>query len=605
MNFKSIKARLPYFRFLKQHKVLLSLVLLAGLGASLMEGIGISMIFPIVQGADSLATTSLPFPFNVITAFFADMTIGERLRTVALILVIIMAIKGCMLYLKNICSIRLRIIISRHFQMEAFKQLMRAGMGYFNKQKGGELLTIINVHADNMGTSLARFGTIVHLPFTIIILITMLVYLSWQVTIVSLFLAALLFFAMRRLVRKTDLAGRKLSAALKRVGGTLLDDITGMKVIRLFNRERGEINRFEKVVVNKNEVVFGIGRLTSLAAPITEFIGALIVASVIVSASLFMFRPNSSYGIGFLLVFLTAFYRIIGPINVINSTRVAFTGDLPYYREVFSFLDFSDKLYMDNGTELVTELKQKIELRNVSFNYEAGDKTVLRAVSFTVDKGSKVGVVGSSGAGKSTLTELLLRFYDPQQGQLLIDGVDLKQLNLDNWRKLVGVVSQDVFLFNDTLKNNIAFANPGASQSEIENAARKAHAHDFIQALPRGYATLIGDRGVLLSGGQRQRIAIARAILANPQVLIFDEATSALDTESEKIVQEALDEVGQGRTVITIAHRLSTVADSSKIIVMEAGKVVEEGTHQELLNLNGVYSKLVKMQKLEEQIHQT
>ena len=234
----------------------------------------------------------------------------------------------------------------------------------------------------------------------------------------------------------------------------------------------------------------------------------------------------------------------------------------------------------------------------MTFGYNAGETIVLKNVSFRIPRGEKVGVAGASGAGKSTLSELLLRFYDPQEGQILVDGLDLKEFDIVSWRKKIGIVSQDVFLFNDSIRANISFGKPNASPDEIEEAARKAHAHEFIQEMPEGYDTLVGDRGVRLSGGQKQRIAIARAIILDPEILILDEATSALDTEAERIVQRALDDVASGRTVFTIAHRLSTIAHYDKILVMDSGQIVEQGRHEELLQKGGIYKRLVEMQDL-------
>jgi len=281
-----------------------------------------------------------------------------------------------------------------------------------------------------------------------------------------------------------------------------------------------------------------------------------------------------------------------------NQARVAVRGDLPSYREVYTFLDPKDKPYISNGTKRIKRLSSSIEFQEVNFKYSSRESAALSNVSFEVKQGQKVGIVGSSGGGKSTIVELLLRFYDPQAGRIIIDGADLKELNLYSWRGCVGVVTQDTFLFHDTVRSNIAYADPEASQADIEAAARQAYAHDFIRQLPQGYDTIVGDRGVLLSGGQKQRIAIARAVLASPDILIFDEATSALDTESEEVVQKALHEVGKGKTVITIAHRLSTVYDSDNIIVLDEGRVVSQGKHSELLAQDGIYKKLVQMQAM-------
>jgi len=588
---------MKHLKFLTNHKSLLVITIFASVVASVMEAVGISLIYPLLQGVGGVNASNAPFPFNHIVSFFDGFSLSSRLQLIALFLVGIVACKGYMLFLKSICSYKLLRIISVHFQMECFKQLMRMGMGYFNSQKGGDIHTIINVHTNNIGVSMSRFSQALHLPITIIMLLVMLSYLSWQVTLVSIFLSILLAFSVRGLMRKTDSVSRTLTSAVKLVGSSLLNAIAGLKVIHMFNREAEETRKIESVIKKEKDVKYEIGRLQSQVEPVTQFVGVICLALIIVSASLFMVRPDGT-GIDSMLVFLVAFSRIIAPVLSINNIRIAFLGDLPYYKDVFQFLDSSDKKYIKNGKSLFIGLQHKIEFRDVCFGYNPQHSTVLDKISFSLSKGTKVGVVGPSGGGKSTLTELILRFYDPQSGQILIDGTDLRKLDICSWRKRIGVVSQDVFLFNDTIRANIAYAKPEATQEEIESAARKAHAHGFIGEQPQGYDTLIGDRGVLLSGGQKQRLAIARAIIIDPEILIFDEATSALDSESEKIVQKALDEVGKGRTVIAIAHRLSTLSDADNIIVMNAGRIVEQGTHQELLQHQGLYNKLVKMQSL-------
>jgi len=276
-----------------------------------------------------------------------------------------------------------------------------------------------------------------------------------------------------------------------------------------------------------------------------------------------------------------------------------FQQGLSAIERVFALID-SDNTIIQKDDRSADYLTGQIEFKNVNFKYTEDQDMVLRNLSFVVEKGAKVGVVGSSGAGKSTIGELLLRFYDPLEGSVCVDGINIKELDVHQWRRLIGVVSQDIFLFNDTVKANIAFANPEVTVEGIEQAARRAYAHDFIKELPQGYDTFVGDRGVLLSGGQKQRIAIARAILNEPEILLFDEATSALDTQSEEIVQKTLDDISRNKTVITIAHRLSTVSDSDKILVIDKGEIIQQGSHQELLGQkNGLYSQLVAMQNLE------
>ena len=574
-------------------------ILFLGILVSLMEGLGIGLLLPVMEGVKGLGDFHAPVFFNALIGMFANLSLVVKIQIVALLLLAVTAARETSLFLKNIYVARLQAVISRHFQMECLKQLLRLDMGYINSRKAGDLHAIVYFHAWNVSMSMARVGAIIHLPFTIIVLLIVLFSLSWKIAGVSVFLAVLLALAIRVILKKADNASRRLGEAINVRSSALLEIITGIKVIHLFKRENSFIDKFSRVVDDYNEVTFNIAKVTGMVSPFTQFLGVGILVLIMVTA-LYLFPQEGSIQV--LLIFIITFTRLINPVVGINQDRVKFAGDLPYYREIFRFLE--EKKHISSGKAVFTGLKNSIEMKAVDFTYSSRPDRILNEVSFVVKRGSKVGLVGPSGAGKSTIAELLLRFYDPQNGLIMVDGVDLRDLDITSWRKHIGVVSQDVYLFNDTVRSNIAFANPEAGEEEIRDAAIKAHAHAFIAALPRGYDTIVGDRGVLLSGGQKQRIAIARAILGNPEILVFDEATSALDTESEKIVQKALNEVSCGRTVISIAHRISTISDSDKIIVMDAGYIAEEGTHQQLIGRGGLYSKLVKMQELEGEVQE-
>ncbi|MFH1683610.1 MAG: ABC transporter ATP-binding protein [Candidatus Margulisiibacteriota bacterium] len=592
---------MKHFRFLLKHWVLFIVLIFTAFLAPLLEGLTLSFVFPILEGVQGVTVSNIPFPFNRISAFFMNMSLPQRLQTLAAFIIIITSLKSLLLFVNIIFGLKLQMIALKHFRMMFFKQLMRIGMGYFNAQKYSDLQTIGTAHLSNLSALVNKISlSFVHLS-KIIVLLGMLVMLSWKMTLISLFLAGLASIIIWRLVLAAEHAGKAYTNAFKRINNILLDTIRGIKVLHLFNREKAAIERHEKEVDHFNNAVYKIGMIRGAVKPVFEAIGMISVALIVLVIAL-VFPQIGASGLGILMVFIMVFMRISPALLTLNQYRVDIMGDMYSYREFFHFLDPSDKQLLKNGKNYFAGLQKGIELRSVSFGYDPKDAVVLHDISFNIAKGTKVGIVGPSGAGKSTFTELLLRFYDPQTGQIMVDGVDLRDFDLNSWRRHIGVVSQDVFLFNDTIRANIAYASPSATQEDIEQAALKAHAHEFIKGFPRGYDTLLGERGVLLSGGQRQRIAIARAIIINPEILVFDEATSSLDTESERIVQAALDEVGKGRTVITIAHRLSTVFDSDNILVIENGRIVEQGTHQELFYREGLYTKLVKMQNFENPI---
>ena len=585
--------------FLKQQKGLIALMVGAAIGASLLEGLTLSLIYPLFESVKGQANASAPFPLSVVSGFFVTQDILIRFRWVAIAMVITTLLKGLLTYVSNVGTFQLQTKVIKYYRVLSFEQLMNVGIGFINQGRQSHFQAIAVTMTEQIGSMVSILGLLIPKLFTMVVLLTLLIMLSWKMTLISILMVLAASLLLYRLVHSSEQIGRKHTENIKNLNNVVLDTLLGMKVIRLFNREKHLMNRFDQDVNEYNNNLLALAKVRSSMQPIFETIGILCLSSILIVGSL-IFTNNQTASMEVILTFCLIFFRMLQPALAINQARVDLKSLLPSFEEVNKFLESQGKLYLSNGSRDIQKFNNTIEWRNVSFRYNSQQAFVLNNISFSIARGTKVGVVGSSGSGKSTLGELLLRFYDPQEGDIFIDGKDLKQYDQYSWRRIIGVVSQDIFLFHDTIAANIAFANPNVDENRIIEASKRAHAHEFIQNLPQGYQTLIGDRGVLLSGGQRQRIAIARAILNDPQILLFDEATSALDTESEKIVQLALDEVGRNKTVITIAHRLSTVVDSDQIIVMEAGKVVQRGKHQQLLNQEGLYRQLVQMQNIEQ-----
>ncbi|MBD3271711.1 MAG: ATP-binding cassette domain-containing protein, partial [Elusimicrobia bacterium] len=432
---------------------------------------------------------------------------------------------------------------------------------------------------------------------TIFILLGMLVILSWKLTLLAVALILLTSPILKMISNQVLVIGKQLVNERHAFNSILFEIINGMKLIRQFSRENYMIQKYSHRVTMFNKALYNATLISQSVAPVFETTGIGILSIILIGGSFIVPHDNSAW-IGILVTFIIILNRLIIPVKVLNQTIAQLVARLPYIQELDQFISDKNKEFVTSGTLQYHGLNKGIELRNIEFSYNEGENVILKEISFSIPKGSSIGIVGPSGSGKSTIIELIMRFYDPQQGGIYVNDINLKDIDLRSWRKSIGVVSQDTILFNDTIRANIAFTQPDAEFEKIINVSQRAHIHHFITTLPNGYDTIIGERGVLLSGGQRQRLAIARAILIDPEILIFDEATSALDTESEQIVQQAIDEIGKGKTVITIAHRLSTVRDSDMIIVMDDGRVSEKGTHKELLNNVGIYSKLVNLQSL-------
>ena len=373
------------------------------------------------------------------------------------------------------------------------------------------------------------------------------------------------------------------------------ESLSAVKIVKSYNCFDYVRRKFSVVNARMSELLLSMARKQQLASPMSEFLGISAISVVLIFGGMLVMRGTMSAS--WFVAYIAAFSQITRPLRAIIDQFANINQGLAAGERIFSIIDARSEVQDKAGARTLDRFRHTLEFRNVSFSYDDA-REVLHDISFTVHKGETVALVGPSGGGKSTIRALIPRYYDPQQGEILIDGVSLRDYTQESLRAHMGIVSQDTVLFNDTIRNNIAMGRTDITYERIEAAARVANAHDFIVECPEGYDTNIGDRGSKLSGGQRQRISIARAVLRNPEILILDEATSALDTESEKLVQEALTSLLKGRTSIVIAHRLSTIHNADRIIVIEHGRIAEQGTHAELLARGGIYAKLIELQSL-------
>lgn len=492
-------------------------------------------------------------------------------------------------------NMRTRTLQKMRNQM--FSKVMDMNVGYFSDQRKGDIISKITSDVGVVQFCITNTLQVAFRePFLIVGYIVMMIAISWELSIFSVLFLPVVALIIGSIVKRLRHPARTNQQRMGEMVSTLDESLSGIKVIKSYNAVDYVKQKFYGISADLARLTLSMARRQQLASPMSEFLGISAVGVILVFGGSLVAKGSLNPG-GF-IAFVAIFSQITRPVRTFIDQFANINQGLAAGERIFSVIDTVPEIQDKPNAEILPGLKQKIEFRDVHFSYD-GAREVIDGISFDIGRGQTVALVGPSGGGKSTLSELLPRFYDPTAGDILIDGISLRDYSQESIRAHMSVVAQDTVLFNDTIEGNISLGKPDATHEEIVEAAKVANADSFIRECGEGYQTNIGDRGVKLSGGQRQRLSIARAVLKNPDILILDEATSALDTESEKLVQEALNKLLEGRTSVVIAHRLSTIHNADKIIVIDHGRIAEQGTHNTLMARNGIYAKLIEMQSFD------
>jgi subfamily B ATP-binding cassette protein MsbA len=573
----------------------LNLALLAPLLQTLFSGKHVDTAAAVI-GAKPTSAFDIMGAYNYYMPYIIhNYGAWDALKFVCVAIVISALLSNLFRYLSQRTMENLRVHTLLNLRKSVFNNVMNLHLSYFNNERKGNIISKIASDVQVVQFSVTSTLQVVFKePLTLIVYMVMLFAMSAKLTLFSLLIIPISAFVIARIVKKL----KQQAIASQQSYGTMIsyldEALSGIKIIKAFNATNFIKNRFDDENRKYSSIIRSMAKRQQLASPVSEFFGIVMVSGVVLYGGYLVLNNHSSLTAAVFITYVAIFSQVMRPAKAISDAFSNIHSGIAAGERVLDLIDEKPLIVDAPNAVTITGFNDALEFKNVSFAY--GEKTVLNDISLTVPKGKNIALVGPSGGGKSTLMDLIPRFMEQQSGEILVDGVDIQTVKTDSLRALFGIVNQESILFNDTIFGNIAFGKTDATMEQVVAAAKIANAHNFIIEAENGYETNIGDRGTKLSGGQRQRICIARAVLSNPPIMLLDEATSALDTESEKLVQDALNNLMKNRTSLIIAHRLSTIQNADTIIVLENGQIVQQGNHQELINKDGLYKRLINMQ---------
>ncbi|MDO8206376.1 MAG: ABC transporter ATP-binding protein [Gallionella sp.] len=579
--------------FVKEHKSLAALGLVLGLIVAVLEAITAALMMPLILFLSTTSNASgsgYSQMTNSIMSFFESVPEQHKFTAIVVAILVLTVMKNLSLYFSNISINRLMLDVGISLRRRCVEFFLTQKLCFYSKSRMGDLLSCVNEQVQRSEMLVALMISMVNSLFIITFLMIFLIMLSPGLTAFVVVTIGVLGLSLRKVFRSVAVSGNKAASSIGNFSSVITEIISGMRVIKARNGQAAEIRRSDIALKERYDAELTAWMRQSAVGPSTETVGTILVLSIL-AAGAFIYS-NQADVLPLVAAYLIALMRLWPRLTHLAGVRAQVSQLGGSLTAISDMLSKSDLVETADGETLFQGMQFQIDFENVTYAFPGNDVPAICNLTLRIKKGSVVALVGPSGSGKSTLADLLMGFDEPQEGKITVDGIDLRNISRGTWRRAIGLVSQDTFLFNASVRDNIAYGMDSISESEIIAAAKNAYAYEFIQNLPNGFATIVGDRGTMLSGGQRQRIAIARAIIHHSEILIFDEATSALDTASEKSVQSAIELASKDRTVLVIAHRLSTIRQADMIVFMKHGKILEQGSYQELMDRGGDFFKL-------------